>query len=225
MLVDKLLSTLNNSNISNLQIIITFNIPENIDFINKYDYLTISIIENKTALGYGENHNNAFKISTGSYFVVCNPDIEFFMPALDMLASKFETTVGIVAPGIVGKDNIIQDSVRKFPTILGLLLRRLKIRDNSLYSPVSRDFAVDWAAGMFLMFTRHSFRLVGGFDESYYLYFEDIDICKRMNNLGFKILYVPNIKIIHNARHSSRKSFQYFIWHLHSAFKYFKKWR
>lgn len=223
--VDKLLSNLINSNKSNLQIILTLNVPENIDYIKKYNNLSIHVIRNKMPLGYGENHNNAFNISTGHYFIVCNPDTEFTIQNLETLSSKFGTTVGIVSPGIIDENYLIQDSVRKFPTIMGLLLRRFKIRDDSLYPPLLKDSNVDWSAGMFMMFTHHSFQLVGGFDIRYHLYFEDIDICKRMNNLGLKILYVPMVKIIHNAQRTSRRNFKYFIWHLGSAFKYFKKWK
>ena len=80
---------------------------------------------------------------------------------------------------------------------------------------------MDWIAGMFMIIPRAVFSEVGGFDhERFFMYYEDVDICRRVRNLGYEIVYDPSQSVIHDAQRASRRSFQHMKWHLTSMFRY-----
>jgi GT2 family glycosyltransferase len=88
-------------------------------------------------------------------------------------------------------------------------------------------FSPDWAAGMFLLFRSHDFRLLNGFDERFYLYYEDVDICTRAWNAGMIIVACPFVSVVHKARRESHRNLMFLSWHLKSMARYFWKhwWR
>jgi GT2 family glycosyltransferase len=79
---------------------------------------------------------------------------------------------------------------------------------------------VDWVAGMFMLFTAEAYRAVGGFDERYFLYYEDVDICRRLRARGNKIVYEPAVPVIHEARRASRRDPRLMRMHAASALRY-----
>ncbi len=82
----------------------------------------------------------------------------------------------------------------------------------------------DWIGGAFMAFKAASFEKLGGFDESYFMYYEDTDICHRAKNEGMKIVYNPEFYIVHEAKRDGRKIFSKpFLWNLTSMIKYFMK--
>ena len=79
---------------------------------------------------------------------------------------------------------------------------------------------VDWVAGMFVVFRRSAFEAVGGFDERYFMYMEDADICRRLRAVGYEVIVDKATIAVHDARRASRANLQHLRWHLRSALRF-----
>jgi len=217
-LVTKLLAQLRNLPCVS-QIILTINIPEQLVFSS--DDL-IELIVNETPVGFGENHNNAFKICRYPFFCVMNPDIELIEdPFPSLLESMKLYNVSLIAPTILSPSGAIEDSAREFPTLISLF-KKLICSSEGRWPLNNTDFInyPDWVAGMFMLFNSDVFEDILGFDSNFFMYYEDVDICKRLTRKKNKIGICTETKVIHDARRSSRKNFRFFLWHLHSLFRY-----
>jgi N-acetylglucosaminyl-diphospho-decaprenol L-rhamnosyltransferase len=220
-LIEKLLNDIYILSLVNIEIIITFNIPENFDCIKNFP-LPLRIIKNNVQKGFGENHNSAFLVARGRYFIVVNPDIRIFSFDIDKLVNIMSgSNIGALAPQVLNSDGGIEDSIRKFPTILDIL-KRIFFRSYCTYYIWGDEiFDVDWAGGMFVVFNRHAFESVNGFDNKrFFMYYEDVDICQRLWGSGWRVIANPNIKVVHDAQRASRSSFKHLKWHLNSAVRY-----
>jgi len=200
-----------------IEVIITINIPDKMVIKPENYIFPIKFIHNKTPKGFGENHNSAFRECALPYFCVLNPDIRLLNNPFPDLTHKFENDkIGVIGPAIINKIGQLQDSARKFLTI-SELFKRIILRKKEIYN-VSQP---DWVAGMFMLFNADAYRKVNGFDEAYYLYCEDMDICARLRHHHFKIFYDNTVKVIHSAQRHSHRNILYFIWHLKSLWRYF----
>lgn len=201
------------------QIILTLNIPEFLQIKNK-DKLTI--VHNDIPFGFGANHNKAFKLCTKAFFCVLNPDIEFVQdPFPTMLECIAQKNISLAAPIIISPSGEIEDSVRTFPT-WSSLLRKLFFSFEGRW-PLVMDKSVnypDWVAGMFMLFPSSAYKEVGGFDERYFLYYEDVDICRRVRNHGYEIGLCTKVKAVHDAQRTSRKNIKFLVWHVKSMFRF-----
>jgi GT2 family glycosyltransferase len=204
------------------EIIITFNVPEKRQFIEfNYD-LPISVITNTTPKGFGANHNFASTRCQGDYFCVINPDIRFRSDPFTELLKPFKNKqIALTAPLIFNPLGKTEDNLRRFPTPLSIAAKLVKRWPKIEYHRRTNPFFVDWAAGMFMLFRTQSFRRMGGFDERYHLYYEDVDICARLNIAGFRIVACPAVSVIHNARRESHQNLRYMKWHLQSMLRFF----
>ena len=184
---------------------------------------------NEKPKGFGANHNQAFAYCRTKYFCVMNPDISLEddpFPSLLRLSSQ--QNVSIISPQIINKERSIEDSARYFPTPFGLIKKVFGYGDG-VY-PAEADQSVifpDWVAGMFMLFKTDRFKQLAGLDESFFLYYEDVDICTRVWKKGWSVGYCPEIEVIHDARRSSHKELKYLKWHMRSVILYFVKhlWR
>jgi N-acetylglucosaminyl-diphospho-decaprenol L-rhamnosyltransferase len=114
----------------------------------------------------------------------------------------------------------IEDSARRFPTP-GVLLRKLvweKRRPD--YAVDQGPIAVDWIAGMFMLLRSSAYKSAGGFDEAYFLYYEDVDLCRRLAAAGNRVIYDPRATVIHAARRASRRDPILAARHLRSALRF-----
>ena len=204
------------------QILLTCNIPEVLDLPSD---IRIVLINNISPRGFAANHNAAFALCENSYFCPLNPDIEFttnpFRPLLEALHFY---RAALVVPLIVSDQGRVEDSLRRFPTLVSLW-RKYFGGNGGRYNVnlEHRAFSPDWAAGMFLLFRTRDFELLGGFDRGFFLYYEDVDICARAWNAGMKIVACPFVSVIHKARRESHKNFQFLRWHFKSMARYFWK--
>jgi N-acetylglucosaminyl-diphospho-decaprenol L-rhamnosyltransferase len=204
------------------RIIVTHNIPEltTIGFSNK-----VEVIDNPVPKGFGVNHNAAFGLCKDEFFCVINPDIclpENPFPVL--LDTLIKRDSAVVAPAALSLDGNIEDSARRFPTPLGLFIKFLGLDDGRyLYSVGDEVFAADWVGGMFMLFRADDFKLVSGFDEKFFLYYEDVDICARLWKARRSVLVCPQVQVIHNARRASRRDLRHMLWHLASMMRYFSR--
>lgn len=124
-----------------------------------------------------------------------------------------------MAPAVYSSHDTLENSSRSFPTFSSLLRKLLKL-EPQLKLPTN-TISVDWVGGMFMMFKRDVFRKVNGFNSRrFFMYYEDVDICRRIHDSGFKVIYNPSVSVVHYAQRSSRKNFKHFIWHITSMFRY-----
>ena len=209
------------------EVILICNLPEVLPFSIKDYTFPLKIFINEQIIGFGSNHNKAFSFSSGNWFCVVNPDIRLFSdPFPKLLELMTIENVAVAAPLIIAQNGNVEDSARIFPTPFNLLAKLFGFHDGRYSITVDFEvFQADWVGGMFMFFRSADFKLVGGFDQSYFLYYEDVDICARLWQSGKTILVNPRVSVIHDARRSSRRRLRYIIWHLTSMGRYlFKHW-
>ena len=201
------------------EIILTLNIPEDESFIREWPTLPLSVIRNASIKGFGSNHNAAFTRARGKCFAIVNPDIRAqsfsLRPLLDILTVS---DVGACGPAVYSSDMSQEDSARHFPTLSTFFKRKFFHARGLDYVGHETAIQVDWLAGMFIIFDRDAFSKVGGFDERYFMYLEDTDICRRLGLAGWRVVLQPSSKVIHDAQRFSRRSVKHLFWHLRSAF-------
>lgn len=204
------------------QIIVTYNIPEANPVLADR---RVECIFNSTSSGFGANHNAAFLRSREAFWCVLNPDIELIGNPFPALLEALRTdSVGLAAPLITNPDGAIEDSIRYFPTLASLALKLLGRSDGRYAVEVgSANFHPEWVAGMFMLFRTDVFAGLKGFDERYFLYYEDVDICWRAWRAGLKILACPAVSAIHDARRASRVNWRHRRWHLTSMLRFLLK--
>jgi hypothetical protein len=210
------------------EVILTWNLSEESTSIatEKFPYKIISIL-NRTPNGFAANHNAAFKRSSGSNFVVLNPDIRLAGDPFGRLMDVLENNPrAICAPVIVDRDDVREDSARLFPTPWFLAKKAAaKILRKKLTLPTisTRDSLLhpEWIAGMFMVIPHTLFEEIGGFSEKYFLYYEDVDLCVRARLKNIDILVTEKAKAIHNAQRESHRNARFFAWHLKSAVRFF----
>lgn len=204
------------------EVILTINIAEPENWLPDPVPFPMTIVRNDTARGFGTNHNAAFKIARGAYFAVVNPDIRLEdFRITELIAALSKSDVGACGPLVLAPDGTIEDSARHFPTLPGLLRRRLRGRGGPEYPSTAKTIAVDWLAGMFLLFRSDVFRSIGGFDERFFMYLEDIEIARVLRHRGLGVRWVGTTAVIHDAARASRRSARHLRYHLASAVRYF----
>ena len=203
------------------EILLTLNIPEELAFDLESFPFDIKVIRNTYAHGFAANHNAAFLRASGKFFCVLNPDIRICSdPFPSLLACVRQENVGVAAPRVVNSRGEVEDSARPFPTPSILVAKALGLASGR-YAIEDSVFFPDWVAGMFMLFPNEIFRRIGGFDESYFLYYEDIDLCARLRIAGYRTALCPDAVVIHDARRSSHHSLKYFVWHARSILRFF----
>lgn len=206
-------------------VVLTYNIPEHDIIIPAKLRDSTTVVHNTCPKGFGTNHNAAFKRSATRYFCVLNPDVRFAdNPFPPLIASLDDQCIALVAPAVVNPLGNIEDSVRKFPTPFGIVLKIFHVSIGQYkYSFNNTLLPVEWVAGIFMLFRSKEYSSYDGFDEGYYLYYEDVDICVRIWNTGKQVCVLPSVVIIHSAHRSSHKKIGFFRWHLCSMIRYFLK--
>jgi len=204
------------------EVILTLNIEEALPFGEGDFGFPLVMVRNPRRKGFGENHNAAFRRSRGGMFCVLNPDVRLAEDPFPALASRLQDPrVGVVAPLIVNPRGEVEDSARRFPTPLSILGKALGAKPGADYEMGAEPVFPDWVAGMFLLFRREVFESLGGFDERYFLYYEDVDLCARMRAAGLRVVLEPACRAIHAARRESHRNWRYRAWHLRSMLRFF----
>ena len=203
-------------------IIVTKNIPEDIDLPGD---TRITVVKNSNPLGFSKNHNNAFKLMDSEFFLVLNPDIRLNCVSLQGLMLKTKRyQLGLIAPLIKGPNGHLEDFARFFPTPLSII-RKVFLGDQGRFSlDLEKQINFpDWVAGMFMLFRSKTFHRIQGFDEEYFLYYEDVDICNRINKSDIKIGVDTTSEVIHFARRDSHRKLKNMVFHLSSMVRFFTK--
>ena len=209
---------------SRFQVVLTNNVREPLPFAGPDLPYPLKIIQNTTPKGFGANHNAAFAHCERPFFCVMNPDVRLPQdPFPKLIASMGDPQAGLLAPLVRNPAGQTEDSARHFPTPFNLAAKCLGFNDGRVRLIGESPNKVDWVAGMFMLFRADAFRAMGGFDEGFFLYYEDVDICARLWKAGWKIMVHPAVSIIHDAQRASHKNPRYLMWHLSSMARYFAK--
>jgi N-acetylglucosaminyl-diphospho-decaprenol L-rhamnosyltransferase len=168
----------------------------------------IRVIENERPLGYAANANRGIAETSAPYVVVCNPDTVAGPDAVAVLRSfaELHPSAGIVGPELRHPDGTLNPSRRRFPTVTGTVVRRTPLRrvlggtqraHYGLDERPDEPVRADWLLGAFLLLRREMLAELGGFDEGFRLYGEDIDLAYRAAKAGWERWYVPQAKVVH----------------------------
>lgn len=195
-----------------VRLIITCNIPERIELPSSAPF-AIEVVENPVRKGFGANHNAAFARCREAFFAVCNPDVRLVGDPFPVLLAALREGRWVAAPAVQDPSGNVEDSARELVTPLDVVQRRLGRRRANYDEPA-------WLAGMFLAFRAEAFKALGGFDEKFFMYCEDADICARAVLDGGGIAFCPQATVVHDARRASRRSFRPLQWHIASLLKF-----
>lgn len=205
-----------------VEFILTLNLDEPLPFVGSDFFYPLKIIRNLTPKGFGANHNQAFKLASGQFFCVINPDIRFGSdPFSALLANLSHSCAGVIAPLVLDPDGNVEDSARRFPTPSIILSKVFRQRKQVDYSVSDQPMMPDWVGGMFMLFPRRVFQQLHGFDERYFLYYEDVDLCARLRLAGYQVAVRPDSKVVHHAQRSSHRSLKFLRWHMASMLRFF----
>lgn len=205
-----------------LECLLTLNIPEALPFDTGALPFPMKVMANHRPKGFAANHNQAFAASRGAYFCVMNPDIRLTAdPFPRLLACLNDPAVALAAPSVLDPQGRIEDSARRFPSPLTIACKALRGCQGSDYGMNHGLVHPEWVGGMFMLFRREYFAAMRGFDERYFLYYEDVDLCCRLRLSGHDIVLDPAVQVVHHARRSSRRELRYLRWHLSSMLRYF----
>lgn len=208
------------------RVILTCNVPDAPTF---EPGPRLDVIENSTPKGFGANHNSAFRHARDMFaeaplFCILNPDISLDGNPFPILSEDLQSQeVGLAAPRILSPSGQIEDSARTFPTISGLFLKLLGFKPKDYFDLEGPLIHPDWVAGMFMLVTAKTFDEMGGFDEGFHLYYEDVDLCDRLRRASKRIVCDTRVTVVHDARRESHRNIRYFKWHVISMSRFFVK--
>ncbi len=189
-------------------------------------------------IGFGAGHNKVLSkiFNLSNYHLILNPDVTFEKNTIPNLVFELEKdkSLAMIAPKVLFPNREHQHSCRRYPTMLELSARRFKLLswfnykviDNGIYKDkdITKPFFAEYLTGCFQLYKTKDLVAIKGFDERYFLYMEDVDICRKIDLYGKKKLYYPKEEIIHVLKKGSEKSIKLFYRHTLSIFQYFKKW-
>jgi len=207
---------------TSLDVILTLNVPEELPAsLDQLPY-PLQVLRNTTPLGFGENHNQAFQHAKSPFFCVINPDIRIDSDIFQSFINSLKSSdVGVVAPLIVNSSGAIEDSARKFPTPLKIICKLFGGCRGQDYQIGSQPLEPDWVGGMFMVFRCDTYAALGGFNQKFFLYYEDVDLCARIRLKGLRVVMIPGVRATHLARRSSHGSAAYSMMHLRSMTRFF----
>ena len=216
-LVNQLLNDLRQHCRTPCKLIVTENVPDSAPL----SAAGAEVIVNPSPKGFGANHNAAFRRCTTDVFCILNPDIRLAAdPFPALCAALAESQVAAAGPLVLDADGRPEDSARRFPTLLSLIKKLFAGKPGPEYPHDEGTLSVDWVAGMCIAVRRDAFARIGGFDERFFLYYEDVDLCRRLRAAGFTVVYEPAASVIHHARRTSRRNARYMAIHAASVLRY-----
>ena len=209
------------------------NSPSN-EFKNKIQNDSVEYIYSNKNIGFGKGHNSILHklTSENKYHLILNPDVRFHPEILEKLVLKMESneSFSMIAPRVLNSNNELLYTARRYPSLFELIFRflgifkKFTIRGEYKNQNHKQSFSPDFVQGSFMLFKTEDLLRLEGFDERYFMYMEDVDICRKIDLSGKRKLYFPATEIIHTHRKGSSKEFRLFFIHISSIIKYFIKW-
>lgn len=203
------------------------------------------LIRNDANLGFAAANNRGFAVANGRYIVLLNSDAFLKEGALQKSVQKMDADpkVGLGGARLVGRNDEWQPSARMFPSITNdfFLLSGLstKYSQSKFFGRVDRTWAdqsqpaeVDWVPGAYSIIRREALEKVGYFDERFFLYYEEVDLCRRIKAAGYSLWYWPDIVVVHiggessktvNHLSMSKTGSQLTLWRMRAELLYYRK--
>lgn len=175
----------------------------------------VRLFQQSQNLGFGAANNIGVKQAQGQYLFLLNSDTLLTENIFPTLIAKLEhfPELGIVGPRLRNPDGSFQLSTAyeiglwgEFRTLSEVRKYRQPQNRPALAKQYGTDQWVDIVVGAAMFMERSLYEKVGGFDETFFMYFEESDLCQRVRNLGYKILYTPEVSVIHIGGHSVAQS-------------------
>jgi GT2 family glycosyltransferase len=200
-------------------------------------YPWVRLIRRSENSGLSAAINDGARATSGEFIAVLNPDVRFQGDVLAPLAAylREHEDVGVVAPKLLNEDGSLQLSCRAFPgystvvfnrySIVTKLFPRNRLSSRYLMSDsghaTTRD--VDWVSGAAMMLPRRVFDEVGGWDAGFFMFNEDVDLCRRVTNAGYRVVYKPDVSLFHKIGVSTSTSPRLVIARHRSMWRYYRK--
>jgi len=209
-----------------------------LEILGPKTYLNTYCISRPVNNGYGAGHNSVLGLPLGEYHLVLNPDVEvdddFFVRSCAKLSQHPDVVVlGPRGKSLTGEDEFLAKS---YPSVLVLALRafgpawirrrlsnltdRYELRDLPTYGPLQD---VPLLSGCCLYLRTEAFLSVRGFDEDFFLYFEDYDLCRRLAERG-RVVVDPELTVIHHGGQASKKGWRHILWFTQGGIRFFSRW-
>jgi len=212
---------------------------EPVEYLNK-TYPDVQVVPSRENIGYSRAINKVLAETGSKYIVLLNPDtIVISDRFFESIAEYMDTNpdVGVLGTCVTDPDGCIQGSARSFPKLHSFLFGRNSLLTrifpncrlasaNILTKNATREqpFDVDWVSGACMVIRREAITQTGELDERFFLYWEDVDMCKRMWGRGWRVTYWPGVKIMHHVGGSSESKVLRSVFEFHrSAMLYFHK--
>ena len=201
------------------------------------EYPRVRVVENGANLGFAKGNNSGIRHTTGQYVLILNPDTIIHDGALDTLVEFADKHPEASAFGcrVLNPDGSCQGSARPFPTIrrdwiAALYLRPLAYLSDCFVSDTytgwkgDTERVIDWQSGCCVMFRGDLLKKLGGFDEQFFYQFEEVDLCRRVWEAGYSIIYTPRAVITHLGGQSvNRFPIRFELEKLRSRYRYYYK--
>lgn len=195
---------------------------------NKYP--NVSVIMNEKNAGYGYGHNKVTPIIDSKYHIILNPDIIFEEDAISKLVDYLEVNadIAIATPEIRNLDKSIQYLPRLYPKLRYVVSSTIpgfgKFRSDYTLSNkvINNPIDIQVCTGSFMMIRTEVFKKISGFDEKFFMYFEDFDLSIRANKYG-RIVYNPKTYVLHDWHRDSKKSKKMFLISVRSMIRFYAK--
>lgn len=195
------------------RVVLTLNLPEAPPQAPEGGWpFLLHIVHNEQPLGFGANHNRALRDATEPFVCVLNPDVRWahvdpLGPMVRVAAARSD--VGCVYPAQLDGSGRKQDSERALPTPMALLRRRV-LRQ--------RETRIDWVNAACLVLPTPAWMAVGGFDEAYFMYCEDVDLCLRLRLAGWSLVSAQ-VHVVHAGQRDSHRRWAHLRWHVKSLLR------
>ena len=181
------------------------------------EFPSVHLIACTENVGFPRGNNLGLQEARGDYLLLLNPDTVIVDDALAVLVSYLQVNpdVGVVGPQLLNPDGSVQSSRRRFPTVttgffestwLEGLAPGILRRYYALDLPDAATADVDWLTGACIMVPRSTYEAVGGMDEGYFMYSEELDWCRRIKESGRRVVYYPAAQVIHHVGKSSEQA-------------------
>jgi GT2 family glycosyltransferase len=209
------------------------------------EFPRVSLLRSAVNLGFAGGNNAAFGQARGRHVILLNPDTLLDRDTLDRAIAHMDKdpSVGMAGGRLLNRDGSDEPAARQFPSVFndflalsGLAARfpgsRLFGRFDRTWAPVAQPADVDWVPGAFAIIRGEVLAQVGHFDERFFLYYEEVDLCRRIRAAGWRIRYWPDIVVHHWGGESSKtltdhaissSGSQLVLWRMRSALLYYRK--
>jgi len=198
----------------------------------------VRLLSNQSNRGFTAANNQGISCSTGRYLLLLNPDTEVVGDALSTMLSYMEShpDIGLLGPQLRYNDGTLQSSRRRFPTLATAFVESTILQGLFAHSPILQRYYmldtpddatqdVDWVVGAAMLVRRQVVDQVGGMDEAFFMYSEELDWCRRIKEAGWRVIYFPQACIVHHEGKSSEQALALRHISFHSSkVRYFRKY-